>query len=147
MHHRCGIHRPRPNPERKDPMTRKTFSHRSFIALVSGLALVVAITGATAAPARAGDDAARIFAGLVGLAILGAAIEDSRNDRATVVHQRKVVVHQPPHHVYQPPRHVYQPQHHYNPQYRTPYVQRPPQRHVQVIRKKIVKKRVVHVHR
>jgi|GEM_PF-5398935 len=139
-------------------MTRKNFSHRSFIALVSGLALVVAITGATAAPARAGDDAARIFAGLVGLAILGAAIEDSRNDRATVVHQRKVVVHQPPHHVYQPPRPVYQPQHHYNPQYRAPrvqlpprahqpHVQRPPQRQVQVIRKKVVNKRVVHVHR
>jgi len=140
-------------------MTRKIISHRPFIALISGLALVVAITGATAAPARAdNDDAARFFAGLVGLAILGAAIEGSRNDHGTVVHQRKVVVHQPPQHVYQPPRHVYQPQHTYNPQYRAPRVQQPPrghqhhvqrapQRQVKVIRKKIINKRVVHVHR
>ncbi len=144
-------------------MTRKIVSHRSFIALISGLALVVAITGATAAPARAdNDDAARFFAGLVGLAILGAAIESSRNDHGTVVHQRKVVVHQPPQHVYQPPRHVYQPQRthnpQYNPQYRAPRVQQPPrahqhhvqrapQRQVKVIRKKVVNKRIVHVHR
>ena len=140
-------------------MTRKIVSHRSFIALISGLALVVAITGATAAPARAdNDDAARFFAGLVGLAILGAAIEGSRNDHGTVVHQRKVVVHQPPQHVYQPPRQVYQPQHSHAPQYRAPRVQQPPrahqnhvqrapQRQVKVIRKKVVKKRVVHVHR
>jgi len=145
-------------------MTRKIVSHRSFIALISGLALVVAITGATAAPARAdNDDAARFFAGLVGLAILGAAIEGSRNDHGTVVHQRKVVVHQPPQHVYQPPRHVYQPQRTYNPQYRAPrvqqtprahqphvhnnHVQRVPQRQVKVIRKKVVNKRIVHVHR
>ena len=140
-------------------MTRKIVSHRSFIALISGLALVVAITGATAAPARAdNDDAARFFAGLVGLAILGAAIEGSRNDHGTVVHQRKVVVHQPPQHVYQPPRQVYQPQRTYNPQYHAPRVQQPPrahqshvqsapQRQVKVIRKKVVNKRVVHVHR
>ncbi|GAA6201546.1 hypothetical protein [Aquicoccus sp. SU-CL01552] len=133
-------------------MTRKIVSHRSFITLISGLALVVAITGATAAPARAdNDDAARFFAGLVGLAILGAAIEGSRNDHGTVVHQRKVVVQQPPRHVYHPQR-TYKPQYHaprvqQPPRAHQPHVQRAPQRQVKVIRKKVVNKRVVHVHR
>ncbi|MDX2482049.1 MAG: hypothetical protein QNK42_00115 [Pseudodonghicola sp.] len=131
-------------------MTRKIFSHRSFIALISGLALTVAITGATAAPARADNDAARIFAGLVGLAIIGAAIEDSRHDRGPVVQQRRVVVHQPPQHVYQPPRPVYQPQYrapHVQQQWQRPArVQTPPQRQV-IVRKRIVNKRIVHVHR
>ncbi|TDK46196.1 hypothetical protein [Antarcticimicrobium luteum] len=134
-------------------MTRKVFSHRSFIALVSGLALAVAITGATAAPARADNDAARIFAGLVGLAIIGAAIEDSRNDRTTVVQQRRVVVHQPPQHVYQPqPRTYYQPPHRYQHVYQQPrpryYAPQPPRREVtKIVNKKVVNKRIVHVHR
>lgn len=125
-------------------MTRKIFSHRSFIALISGLSLAVAITGASAAPARADDDAARILAGLVGLAIIGAAIEDSRHDDYTVIHQRNVVV--PPQ-----PRYVYQPQWGYQPQYRHQHVyQAPrPQRPVKVVHKKVIKKvvnkRVVHV--
>ncbi len=128
-------------------MTRNIFSHRSFIALISALALAVAVTGATAAPARAGDDTARILAGLVGLAIIGAAIEDSRNDHATVVHQRKVVVHEPPRHVYRPyapPRPTY-----YRPQPPRPhhYVQYPPRRDVTIVHKRVVQKRVVHVHR
>ncbi|TDE35966.1 hypothetical protein [Antarcticimicrobium sediminis] len=135
-------------------MTRKVFSHRSFIALISGLALTVAITGATAAPARADNDAARIFAGLVGLAIIGAAIEDSRNDRGPVVHQRRVVVHQPPQHVYQQPRPVYQaprpvyqPPRAYAPQHQHhTRVQTPPRRQV-IVRKRVVNKRIVHVHR
>lgn len=127
-------------------MTRKIFSHRSFIALISGLALAVAITGASAAPARADDDAARILAGLVGLAIIGAAIEDGHRDNRTVVHQREVVVQQPP-------RYVYQPQWGYRPQYRQHHVyQAPrPQRPAKIVHKKVikkvVKKRVVHVHR
>ena len=130
-------------------MTRKYLSHRSFIALITGLALAVALTGASAAPARADDDAARILAGLVGLAIIGAAIEDNHHDRPTVVHQRNVVVHQPP-------RHVYQPQWNYRPQYRHQHAyqaprphhqyRQPPRREVKIV-KKIVNKRVVHVHR
>lgn len=124
-------------------MTRKILSHRSFIAMISGLALAVAITGASAAPARAGDDTARILAGLVGLAIIGAAIEDSHNN--TVVQQRRVIVHQPPRHVYRP----YAPHRptYYRPAPPRPHVYHPPQRQVKIVRKKIVNKRVVHVHR
>ncbi|MGR3678312.1 MAG: hypothetical protein ACU0AZ_10045 [Paracoccaceae bacterium] len=52
--------------------------HRKFIAAI--LAISIAVTGFSAAPARAGDDFAKALAGLTALAILGVAI-DRRNDR------------------------------------------------------------------
>ena len=58
--------------------------HRKFIALI--LASALAITGLSAAPARADGDAARIFAGLAALAIIGAALERSRK-QTTVTKQ------------------------------------------------------------
>ena len=135
-------------------MTRKLFSHRSFIALISALSLAVAITGASAAPARAGDDTARVLAGIAALAIIGAAIEESRDDRAHVVQQRKVIVHQPPRHVYRshgprrPAYHAPRPRHHvYQHPRKRHHVQHRPHRNVKVIKKKIIRKRVVHVHR
>ncbi|MCR8826824.1 hypothetical protein [Pseudosulfitobacter koreensis] len=58
--------------------------HRKFIALVAGLS--IAITGLSVTPAAADqDDTARALAAILGLAIIGAAINDSRkdNDRVT----------------------------------------------------------------
>lgn len=53
--------------------------HRKFIALIVTAAIV--ITGSTA-PARAdSDDVAKLLAGLTVLAIIGAALEDRRDDR------------------------------------------------------------------
>ncbi|MDK3016820.1 hypothetical protein [Pseudodonghicola flavimaris] len=108
--------------------------HRKFIALISGLAVAVALTGASAAPARAdGSDAAKIFAGLAALAIIGAAI-DNANDHPPVINRQVIV--QPPRHVYAPPRPVYV-------QPRPVYVQ--PQRNVYVERhvNKYVTKKVI----
>jgi len=59
--------------------------HRKFIALI--LATAMAITGLSAAPARADGDTARIFAGLALLAIIGAAIQDNANKRHNVTRQ------------------------------------------------------------
>lgn len=54
--------------------------HRKFIALVAGLS--IAITGLSAVPAAADqDDTARALAAILGLAIVGAVIHDSRKDR------------------------------------------------------------------
>jgi len=50
--------------------------HRHFIATI--LAASLAVTGFTAAPARADNDAAKIIAGVAALAIIGAAVADSR---------------------------------------------------------------------
>ncbi|MFT7595010.1 MAG: hypothetical protein ACI8R4_002336 [Paracoccaceae bacterium] len=59
--------------------------HRKFIALI--LASALAITGLSAAPARADGDTARIFGGLAILAIIGAALDHSSRNRTTVTKQ------------------------------------------------------------
>ncbi|ASM73777.1 MULTISPECIES: cytochrome C oxidase subunit IV family protein [Roseobacteraceae] len=54
--------------------------HRKFIAFVAGLS--IAITGLSAVPAAADqDDTARALAAILGLAIVGAVIHDSRKDK------------------------------------------------------------------
>lgn len=64
--------------------------HRKFISLIAGASIL--ITGLAAAPARAGDDdVARALAALVGIAIIGAAINDARKDD----HAQPVVRHKP----------------------------------------------------
>ncbi|MCZ0813450.1 MAG: hypothetical protein ACQEVT_13880 [Pseudomonadota bacterium] len=50
--------------------------HRKFIAAI--LASAIAITGMTAAPARADNDAAKIIVGAAALALIGAAVADAR---------------------------------------------------------------------
>ena len=68
-------------------MTRTSF-HMKFIAGVA--ALSIALTGLAAAPARAGDeDVAKIVGALVGLAILGAVINDNRKGDVVVTQPRK----------------------------------------------------------
>ncbi|KIC13703.1 hypothetical protein [Leisingera sp. ANG-Vp] len=52
--------------------------HRKFIALI--VAASIAITGFSAAPARADEDVAKFIAGMALLGILGAAINDARKD-------------------------------------------------------------------
>ncbi|WP_417677714.1 hypothetical protein [Pseudodonghicola sp.] len=83
--------------------------HRKFIALVSGLAVAVALTAATTAPARADNDAAKVLAGIAALALIGAAIDSS--NRPTVVERQVIVPRRPayayPRPVYAPPRPVY----------------------------------------
>lgn len=60
--------------------------HRQFIAAV--LAAAVAVTGMTAAPARADNDAAKVIAGVAALAVLGAAMSDARHrDRPKVIYR------------------------------------------------------------
>lgn len=60
--------------------------HRHFIAAV--LAAAVAVTGLTAAPARADNDAAKIIAGVAALAIIGAAVADAnKSQRPKVIYQ------------------------------------------------------------
>jgi hypothetical protein len=56
--------------------------HRKFIAFV--LAASIAITGLSAAPARANDDVAKLLAGLAVLGILGVAINKERHKSRTV---------------------------------------------------------------
>ncbi len=53
--------------------------HRQFIATV--LAAAVAMTGLTAAPARADNDAAKVIAGVAALAIIGAAVADANKSK------------------------------------------------------------------
>ncbi|OIQ28417.1 MAG: hypothetical protein BM562_12960 [Alphaproteobacteria bacterium MedPE-SWcel] len=70
-------------------MTHKTETarhvHRKFIALI--LAASVAVTGFAAGPARAdGEDVAKFIAGLAVLGIIGAAINDHRDDRPRPPH-------------------------------------------------------------
>ena len=68
-------------------MTRQT--HRPFIAAIAAVA--IAITGFSAAPARAGDDeVGAALAALLGLAIVGAVIHDKNKDK-----KRRQVVHAP----------------------------------------------------
>jgi len=69
-------------------------AHRKFIAFI--VATSIAITGFSAAPARADEDVAKFIAGMALLGILGAAINDARkNDRA--VTQPHYYPHQPHH--------------------------------------------------
>lgn len=79
-------------------MTRphKPTMHRKFIALV--LAAAVTITGFAAAPARADEDVAKVIFGLTALAILGAAIRDSRQNDPVVVSQGDRGYDSRPHH-------------------------------------------------
>lgn len=67
--------------------------HRKFIAAV--LAASIAITGFSAAPARADEDVAKFIAGLVALGIIGAAINDAKKDdhHKGYQHQPKREVH------------------------------------------------------
>lgn len=59
-------------------------THRTFISLI--LAGAIAVTGITAAPARAGDDdIAKWIAGAAALAIIGAAIADNDRSKKKVV--------------------------------------------------------------
>ncbi|WP_299608681.1 hypothetical protein [uncultured Tateyamaria sp.] len=65
--------------------------HRQFIGLVAAVA--IAITGFTAAPARAGDDeVGAAIAALLGLAIVGAVIHDKKKDK-----KKRHSVHRPVH--------------------------------------------------
>lgn len=70
--------------------------HRKFIAFV--LAASIAITGFSAAPARADEDVAKIIAGLAVLGILGAAInrDRHRNNHVTRAPANPVYVHPQP---------------------------------------------------
>lgn len=58
--------------------THRPLPHRKFIALV--VAAAIAITGFSAAPARADEDVAKFIAGAALLGILGAAINNARKD-------------------------------------------------------------------
>lgn len=88
--------------------------HRPFIATIAALA--VAITGFSAAPARAGDDdVAKALAVILGLAVVGTAINKRKDDRKARQHvpQHQPRAHprtvQPKHNHVQPrplPRHV-----------------------------------------
>ncbi|MEM8656349.1 MAG: hypothetical protein AAGF36_16580 [Pseudomonadota bacterium] len=65
--------------------------HRQFIGTIAAVA--IAITGFTAAPARAGDDeVGAALAALLGLAIVGAVIHDKKKDR-----KKRHTVHTPVH--------------------------------------------------
>lgn len=66
-------------------------AHRKFIAFI--VATSIAITGFSAAPARADEDVAKFIAGMALLGILGAAINDARKDDHTVTRP-----YHPPHH-------------------------------------------------
>ncbi|WP_294620033.1 hypothetical protein [uncultured Roseovarius sp.] len=58
--------------------------HRKFITLI--VAAAMAVTGLSAAPARAdSEDVAKVIAGVAALAILGAAIADAKDDKDRVV--------------------------------------------------------------
>lgn len=59
-------------------MSQHRSSHRIFIAGV--LAVSLLLTGFSAAPARADDDIGKFLAGLVALGIIGAAINDAKDD-------------------------------------------------------------------
>lgn len=62
-----------------------TFRKLTKLVLTSVLSLSLA-TFATAGPARAGDDAGKVIAGLVGLAVLGAVISEIEKDNRRARH-------------------------------------------------------------
>ena len=67
--------------------------HRKFIALI--IAASLAVTGLSAAPARAdAEDAAKVIAGVAALAILGAAIADAKDDKDRVTRNRDHLRHE-----------------------------------------------------
>jgi hypothetical protein len=72
------------------PSSDRPALHRRFIGMI--LAASVAITGFTAAPARADDDLGKFLAGLAAIAIIGAAIESSRDDDVRVIRKNTVRV-------------------------------------------------------
>lgn len=80
------------------PQTRRPAPHRKFIAFI--LCLSLAITGFSAAPARADEDVAKVLAGIAALAIIGKVIHDRRDDRRAAPVTRQHVTRQP---VYTPP--------------------------------------------
>lgn len=81
------------------PRTKGSNAHRKFIAMI--VAASIAITGFSAAPARADEDVAKFIAGMALLGILGAAINDARkDDRGHVTRTYK-----PPHNHGHAPRH------------------------------------------
>ena len=72
--------------------------HKRFIAII--ITATVAITGFTAAPARAdSDDLAKALAGIAALAIVGKIIHDRNEDKRAVTRHN---VYKPPHHVQRP---------------------------------------------
>lgn len=58
-------------------------THKHFIAAI--LAAAISITALSSAPARAGNDTAKIIAGVAALAIIGAAVADASRDRNVYV--------------------------------------------------------------
>ena len=71
------------------PRFTPRLTHRRFIALIAAAAM--AVTGLTAAPARA-DDTARVLAGLAALAVLGIAVkkhQDRKHERQRVSRDRR----------------------------------------------------------
>ncbi|MGR3761440.1 hypothetical protein ACUXV3_15100 [Roseobacteraceae bacterium NS-SX3] len=72
--------------------------HRKFIALI--LAAAIAVTGFSAAPARADNDVAKVLAGLALLGIVATAIKNRKDDGHAV--SRSYQPHQP--YNYTPPR-------------------------------------------
>lgn len=74
--------------------TRRPAPHRKFIALI--LCLSLAITGFSAAPARADNDVAKVLAGLAALAIIGAAINEAQDDNRRRDHVTRQPVYTPP---------------------------------------------------
>lgn len=89
-------------------MTFPTYRH--FIATISALA--IAITGFSAAPARANDnDAAKALAVILGLAVVGTAIKNRNDDKKS-----RQQVHKPHHQqVYRPHHQQYAKPHHVQP--------------------------------
>jgi len=91
--------------------------YRKFIALIVASAVAVAAVAASSAPARAdSQEVAKVLAGLAALAILGAAISDSRDNDVQVVTRPSY-----PQGGYYPPR-AYQP---VPPRYYQPVPPRP----------------------
>ncbi len=78
--------------------------HRKFIAAIAAASIF--ITGISAAPVRAGDDdVARALAAIVGLAIVGAAINEARDDRKKKASVTRKKVHK--HHQVKKPHHIH----------------------------------------
>jgi len=61
--------------------------HRKFIALI--LSAATAVATLSPAPARANEDIGKVLAGLAALAIIGAALNDARDDTPPVVHRHR----------------------------------------------------------
>ena len=59
---------------------------KKFVALIAVSA--IAVTGFTAAPARASEDAVKT---LLGLAVVGSVVANKRKDKRAATHQRKII--------------------------------------------------------